>query len=107
MFARLSLATGLLACLALFEPPPAEADDTRVIIGVPSVQIDAPPLSIQFGAPPYYPPYYYYPPPHRHYYPAPIYYYGPRYYPPRHYHPHYRYHRYHRDHYYRDRYRHR
>lgn len=101
MFARLSLATGLFACLALFEPAPVEAGDTRVIIGVPSVQIDAPPLSIQFGSPYYYPhPHY-----HHHYYPAPIYYYepryyGPRYYPPRHYHPHKRYHR---DYYYRDR----
>ena len=103
MFARFPLATGLLACLALFEPAPAEADDTRVIIGVPSVQIDAPPLSIQFGAPHYYPPYYYYPPPHRHYYPAPIYYYdGPRYRPYHRYHPH---RRYHRDYYYRDHYR--
>ena len=95
MFARFSLATGLLACLALFEPAPAEADDTRVIIGVPSVQIDAPPLSIQFGAPPYYQPYYYPPPPY--YYPAPIYY-APRYHHRHRYHPH---HRHYRNHYYR------
>lgn len=88
MRARLSLTTALLACLAVADPTPVEAGDRHhhgsVIIGVPSVEIHAPPLSIQIGPQPYYyPPYYYYPP--RYYYPAPRYYYGPRYYP-RHYH---------------------
>lgn len=98
MFARLSLATGIVAFLALFDPVPAEAGDTRVFIGVPSVEIYSPPVSIQFGAPRYYAPYYY---PLRYYYPGPAYY-GPRY----HHHHHHRYHphrRYHRDYYYRDR----
>lgn len=99
MLARLSLATGLLACLTLFDPAPAAADDTRVIIGVPNVEIHSPPLSIQFGAPRYYPPYYY-PVPHHHYYPAPIYYYPPRHHHHHRYHPHKRHHR---DYYYRDR----
>ena len=99
MRARLSLATGVFAFLALLDPVPAEAGDTRVFIGVPSVEIYSPPVSIQFGAPRYYPrPYYY---------PAPYYHPGPAYYYPRHYHHHHhRYHphrRYHRDYYYRDR----
>lgn len=102
MLVRLSLATGLLACLALGDPAPVEASDrhSSVTIGVPAVEIYAPPLSIQIGSPSYYPPYYYYPPPHRHYYPAPLYYAPPRYY----HHHHYRHHgypRYYRDHYYR------
>lgn len=112
MFARLVLASGLLTCLILFDPVPAGADDTRVIIGAPGVRIDTPPLSIQIGPPAYYPPHYHYPAP-RYYYPAPRYY-GPRYYypAPRHYHgPRYypRHHHqrpygrpYHRDHYRHD-----
>lgn len=101
MLARLSLVTGLLACLTLGVPAIAVADDARVTIGVPNVEIHAPPLSIQIGSPPYY-----YPHPHHHYhryyYPAPRYYYPPRYYHNHRYHPHQRYHRdfYHR--YYRD-----
>lgn len=87
MRARLSLTTVLLACLAVADPTPVEADDRHhhgsVIIGVPSVDIYAPPVSIHFGQRPIYHPYYYYPP--RYYYPAPRHYYGPRYYP-RHYH---------------------
>lgn len=85
MLAHLYLATGLLACLALASPAPVEADHRHhgsVIIGVPSVEIHSPPVSIYFGPQPIYRPYYYYPP---RYYPAPRYYYGPRYYP-RHYH---------------------
>jgi len=78
MLARLYLASGLLACLALTNPAPVEADDARVIIGVPNVEIYAPPVSIHFGPQPIYRPYYYYPPRHYHYR-------QPRYYP-RHYH---------------------
>ncbi|MCY1430380.1 hypothetical protein D9M71_463280 [compost metagenome] len=85
MLARLYLATGLLACLALANPAPAEADDARVIIGVPSVEIHSPPVSIYFGPQPIYRPYYYYPPRHYHYRHPPYYHYEPRYYP-RHYH---------------------
>jgi hypothetical protein len=89
MLARLYLASGLLACLALANPAPVEADDTRVIIGVPNVEIYAPPVSIHFGSQPIYRPYYYYPPRHYHYRQPPYYRYGPRYgprYEPRHYH---------------------
>lgn len=99
MLARLPLASGLLACLLLADPLPVAASDHHadVIIGVPDVEIYAPPLSIQIGQPPLYRPYYYPPPPY--YYPAPIYYYGPRYYSPP---PYYHYHRdYYRDYYYR------
>lgn len=102
MLARISLVTGLLACLSLAAPPPVAAGDTRVIIGVPNIGIYAPPLSIQIGPQPYYYPYYYYPPPAYYYPPAPAYYYGPRYYPSYRHHPHQRYHR---DYYYRDHYR--
>ena len=103
MRARLSLTTVLLACLAVADPAPVEASDrhSSVTIGVPNVEIHAPPLSIQIGPQPYYyPPYYYYPPPHHHYHSAPIYY-PPRYYHHHRYHPHPRYHHdyYRRDHY--------
>lgn len=92
MFAPLPLASALLAALLLLGPSSASADHRATIgIGVPGIQIYAPPLSIQFGVPfytpYYYPAPYYYPPP-----PVPIYY-GPRYYGPRGYPPYWRDHR--------------
>ncbi len=102
MLAHLSLATALLACLALSNPLPVEASDRDVDIriGYPSVEIYSPPVSIHFGPTPIYRPYYYYPPYHYDYRRPPPYYYGPRYYPRhQHYYPH---RRYHRDYRYRD-----
>lgn len=102
MFARLSLASGLLACALLLGPATASADHhAEINIGVPGIEIYAPPLSLQIGPPPLYRPYYYpqpyYPAPYYYYpepAPAPLYYYSPRYYPPRYYPPHWRgYHR--------------
>ena len=91
MFVRLSFASGLLACALLLGPATASADrHTEINIGVPGVEIYAPPLSIQIGPPPLYRPYYYTAPYYYYPAPAPIYYYGPRYYPPRYYRPHYR-----------------
>ncbi len=101
MLAHLSLATALLACLALSNPRPVEASDRDVDIriGYPNVEIYSPPLSIYFGPPPIYRPYYYYPPHYYDYRGPPPYYYEPRYYP-RHWHSQ-PYHRYYRDYRYR------
>lgn len=100
MRVRLSLASALLACLALGNAAAVAASDRGVVItiGHPSVEIHAPPVSIHFGPQPIYRPYYYYPPRHYHYRHAPIYYYEPRH------HPHHRHpHRHHyRDYHYRD-----
>ncbi len=101
MLAHLSLATALLACLALSNPLPAEASDRGVdiTIGHPSVEIYSPPVSIYFGPTPMYRPYHYYPADYYDYRRPPPYY-GPRYYPRhQHYYPH---RRYHRDYRYRD-----
>jgi len=103
MLAHLSLATALLACLAVGNPLPVEASErgVAIVVGHPNVEIYSPPLSIHFGPTPIYRPYYYYPPYHYDYRRPPLYY-EPRYYPRyRHYHPHRYYHRnYHRG--YRD-----